>query len=344
MAKRKPAARFQYQGEPPVSDFVFCREYCKLGHSYFPESESFNPVNWTSVAILSAAIFGVINVIDSHLISKRMPSLRAFLLPLTFIHTFYGLLFLYLFPFPDGIGWWPLTVAFGSAIIRIAGATIMLYYMKKEEISRVVPIVYSYPIFVALIAMPLLGESLSYAQWLAIVIVVAGAVIISFRQSPFGSTHWLGKSFLALVGSSLLLAMADIASKYALTYVSFWNMFSVNAFCIVGVFSFVSFRPHIFRQLKNMKHRNRTLGLQMFNETLTPIAITTSYWALSKGPVSLVSTLVSTRPIFVVIYALILGRFLPNFLVKSVAGRVMMMLRLAAITMIVGGIAIIYLS
>ncbi len=301
-------------------------------------------MNWTNIAILSAAVFGVINVIDSHLISKRMPSLRAFLLPLIFIHTFYGLLFLYLFPFPAGIGWWPLTAAFGSALIRIAGAIIMLHYMKKEEISRVIPIVYSYPIFVALIALPLLGESLSPAQWLAIVIVVAGAVIVSFRQSPFGSTHWLGRSFFALVGASLLFALGDVGSKYALAYVSFWNMFSVNAFSIAGVFSFISLRPHIFRQLRDMKHRNRTLGLQMFNETLTPIAITSSYWALSKGPVSLVSTLLSTRPIFVVMYALIVGRFLPNFLVKSPTSRVMMVLRVVAIAMIVGGIALIYRS
>ena len=301
-------------------------------------------MSWTNIAILSAAIFGVINVIDSHLIAKRMPSLRVFLLPLSFIHLCYGLLFLSLFPFPGGIGWWPLTVAFGSAIIRIAGATIMLYYMKKEEISRVIPIVYSYPIFVALIAMPLLGESLSLAQWLAIVIVVAGAVIVSFRQSPFGSTHWLGRSFFALVGSSLLFAMADIGSKYALAYISFWNMFSVNAFCIFGIFTIVSFRPYIFRQLWEMKHRNRALGLMMCNEAMTPIAIISSYWALSKGPVSLVSTLVSTRPIFVVLYALILGRFLPNFLVKSAASQVMKVLRLVAIAMIVGGIALIYQS
>ncbi len=301
-------------------------------------------MNWTNIAILSAAIFGVINVIDSHLLAKRMPSLRAFLLPLVFIHTFYGLVFLYLFPFPGGIGWWPLTAAFGSATIRLSGAIIMLHYMKKEEVSRVIPIVYSYPIFVALIAMPLLGESLSYAQWLAIVVVVAGAVVVSFRQSPFGSTHWLGRSFFALVGASLLFALADIGSKYALGYISFWNMFSVNAFCIAGVFAAVSLRPRIFRQLKNMKNRNRTLGLQMFNETLTPIAITTSYWALAKGPVSLVSTLVSTRPIFVVLYALVLGRFLPDFLVKTPASRVMTVLRLAAIAMIVGGIALIYRS
>jgi drug/metabolite transporter (DMT)-like permease len=301
-------------------------------------------MSWASIAILSAAIYGIITTIDSHLISKRMPSLRAFLLPISVIHLLYGLLFFYLFPFPENIGLWPLTVAFGSSIIRIAGATIMIYLLKKEEISRVVPVVYTYPIFVALIAVPLLGESISPLQWLSVVIVVAGAVIVSFKQNPFGNAVWPGKPFLALVGASLLLAMADITSKYALTYFSFWNMFSVNAFSIFGVFFVFSMRPHVMRQLRDMNHRNRSLGLMAFNETLTPIALTGSFWALSRGPVSLVSTIISSRPIFVVIYALILNYTLPRFLVKSTTSKTMLVFRLIATAMIVGGIFIIYLS
>lgn len=301
-------------------------------------------MSWASIAILSAAIYGIITTIDSHLISKRMPGLRAFLLPISVIHLFYGSLFFYLFPFPENIGLWPLTVAFGSSIIRIAGAIIMINLLKKEEISRVVPVVYTYPIFVALIAVPLLGESISPLQWLSIVIVVAGAVIVSFKQNPFGNAVWPGKPFLALVGASLLLAMADITSKYALAYFSFWNMFSVNAFCIFGVFFVFSMRPHVIRQLRDMNHRNRSLGLMAFNETLTPIALTGSFWALSRGPVSLVSTIISSRPIFVVIYALILNYTLPRFLVKSTTSKAMLVFRLIATAMIVGGISIIYLS
>jgi drug/metabolite transporter (DMT)-like permease len=289
-------------------------------------------MSWASTAILSASIYGIITTIDSHLISKRMPGLRAFLLPLSVIHLFYGALSFYLFPFPENIGLWPLTMAFGSGIIRISGATIMVYLLKKEEISRVVPVVYTYPIFVALIAVPLLGESISPLQWLSIVIVVAGAVIVSFKQNPFGNAVWPGKLFAALVGASLLLAMADITSKHALTYFSFWNMFSVNAFCIFGIFFVFSLRPYVIRQLRDMNHRNRSLGLMAFNETLTPIALTTSFW------------IVSSRPIFVMIYALILNHYLPHFLVKSAASRAILVFRLIATAMIVGGISIIYLS
>jgi len=137
--------------------------------------------------------------------------------------------------------------------------------------------------------------------------------------------------------------MADIASKYALAFISFWNMFWFSALCMSGIFLLASIRPHIIRQLSNMKQRSSTIALVALNETLAPIGIALSFWAIQRGPVSLVSTIISSRPIFVFIYALIISRVSPMFL-EYQPGKVMLALRLIAITMIVGGIAIIYLT
>jgi uncharacterized membrane protein len=300
-------------------------------------------VDWVSVAVLSASVLGIVNIVDSHLVSRRMPSFRAFLLPVGIFHLFYGLVLFSLFPLPEDTAVWPVLVAVASGIFRTAGVIIMLYTMKREEVSRVIPVVYIYPIFVAIMAVPLLGESLYYLEWLAIVIVVAGAVMVSVRKSSDGSTTWLSKPLLLLFGSSLFLAIADIASKYALAYISFWNMFSLSAFCLSGTFLLVSIRPRIIRELGNMKKRNSAIALLTLNETLAPAGIVLSFWAMEMGPVSLVSTILSSRPIFVVIYALILSRVSPMFL-EWQRGKVMLALRLVATAMIVGGIAIIYLA
>ena len=300
-------------------------------------------MNWASTAILSAAILAAVNTIDSHLLSKRMPSLRAFLLPVGVVHIIYSLLLFYLFPLPEGTGIRLVLVAIASGLLRTAAIIIMLYNLKREEVSQVIPVVYTYPIFVAIIAVPLLGETLDYLQWLAVIIVVSGAVIVSAKKSPSGSTTWLGKPFLLLFGSSLLFAMADITSKYALAYLSFWNMFSLTAFCVSGIFLLVSVRPHILRQLGNMPQRNSAMVLIAFNETLAPIGITLSFWAMKRGPVSLVSTIIGSRPVFVVIFAIILSRILPTFL-EWLPGKRMLALRLMATAMIFSGITIIYLS
>jgi len=300
-------------------------------------------VDWVNIAILSAAVMGVVNILDSHLLSKRMPGLRAFLLPVGIIHLIYGSLLFVLFPLPEGTGIWPVLVAVASGVLRTAAVIIMLDSLKREEVSQVIPVVYTYPIFVAIMAVPLLGESLNYLQWLAIVIVVVGAVMVSARQSPAGSTSWRSKPLLILFSSSLLFAMADIAGKYALAYISFWNLFSLSAFCMSSIFLLVSTHPHIIRQLVEVNQRKSVVGLLVFNETLAPVGIALSFWALERGPVSLVSTIISSRPMFVLMFALVVNRLSPMFLEWD-SGKGMLALRLIATAMIVGGIAIIHLA
>ena len=299
--------------------------------------------DWPSIAILSAAVSGLVNVIDSHLVSQRLPSLRAFLLPIGTIHLGYALILLALFPLPEAVGRSPLLVAIASGLLRTAAVTIMLYSLKREEVSRVIPVVYTYPIFVAIMAVPLLGETLIYLEWLAIVVVVAGAIIISFRQGHSRAITRFGRTFILLFCSSLLFAAADISSKYALRYISFWNMFSLSAFCMSTTFLLVSVRPHVIRQLINMERRGSAVALLIGNETMAPVAIILAFLAMQNGPVSLVSTIMGSRSIFVVLYALILSRVSPMFL-EWQRGGAMLVLRLIATAMIVGGIAFIYLT
>jgi drug/metabolite transporter (DMT)-like permease len=301
------------------------------------------PGDWVSIAVLSAAVLGAVNIIDSHLISRRMPSLRAFLLPVGLVILVYSLVLFSLFPLPEGVGTRVLMVALASGVLRTTALTIMLYTLQRVEVSRVIPVVYTYPIFVAIMAAPLLGETLGYLEWIAIIIVVAGAVMVSARWDLGSPSNWLGRSFLLLVGSSLLMAMADVTAKYALAYISFGNMYWINSFCMSGIFLLISTRLHIIKELGNMKQRNSVITLLVSNETLAMVGAVLLFWAMERGPVSLVSTIVSSRPIFVVIYALILSRVSPMFL-EWQPGKLMLVLRLIAVIMIVGGIAIIYLT
>jgi drug/metabolite transporter (DMT)-like permease len=258
----------------------------------------------------------------------------------------FGIVFSFLFPLPDDLDSWPLMVAVASAILRTLSITILLYTLKREEVSRVMPVVSTYPIFVAIMAIPLLGETLGYLHWTAIIVVVAGAVMVSVKRSPGGSTGWMGGTFLLLSGSSLLMAMADVASKYALGYISFsfWNMYWISILTTSIIFLLISLRPRVIRELRNIKRPASTLALLTINEALAMTGVAMMFWAMKLGPVSLVSAITSSRPIFVVIYALILTLMRPTFLLERRAGQGVLLLRLMAAAMIAGGIAIIYLA
>jgi len=299
-------------------------------------------VTWITAALVVAATLGLVNVIDSHLISKRMPSLWAFLIPAGILHLSFGLIFLALNPFPSGVDAFPWFVAVVSAVTRTVAILLMLYPMRTEEVSRIIPVVHTQPVFVAILAVPLLGEALNYLQWLAIVMTVAGAVLISARGWGSKRGARLRKSFILLLASSLLYSVANTAAKYGLDYISFWNMYSLNAICFGIIFCLVSARPRVFRELRDMKDRGVALILLAFNETIALGGIILSFWAMERGPVSLVSTVMGARPFFVFLYALALSRTFPAVLDERLS-RGIVLLKVASIALIVGGVAIINL-
>ena len=300
-------------------------------------------MSWVNAAILSGIPLGIGNIIDSHLLSRRIPGFRTFLLPMGTVYIIYGVVLFILFPLPEGVTLQTVLAAVISCVLRSIGIITMLYTMKSEEVSRVVPVTNTYPIFVAIMAVLLLGENLSYLKWLAIIIVVAGAVMISIKQTPSGATEWLSKPFILLFGVSLVLAGANIISKYALAYISFWNMSSFFAVSLACIIFLISLRPNTIRQLNNLKKRNSTIGLIAFAETLGMVTMVLVHMAIEGGPVSLVSAVIGIRPIFVVIFALIVSRISPTFLVWQ-PGKGMLALRFIATAMIVGGVTIIYLT
>jgi len=299
-------------------------------------------MTWITAALVVAATLGLVNVIDSHLITKRMPNLWAYLLPVSIIHIVYGLIFLNIYHLPAGVSAFPWFVLIAAAVTRAIAILLMLYAMRTEEVSRVIPVVNTYPVFVAILAVPVLGEALNYLQWLAIFMTVAGAVLISVRWKEQGHRASLRKTFILLLGSSLLFGVSNIASKYALDFFSFWNMYSVSDLCYGTAFFLLSARPSFFRELREMKERGTALKLVAFNETLTLGGYILSFWAISKGPVALVSTIMGTRPCFVFLYALALSQAFPWLLDERLSRRIII-LKIVAIVLIVGGVAIINL-
>lgn len=300
-------------------------------------------VAWIGIAILSAAGMGLVNIFDSHLISKRMPGFKAYLLVVSPFVLLSGLVFAFLFPLPAGLSTWQLMVAVASGLMRAVSVIILLYSLRREEVSRVVPVVSTYPVFVAIMAVPLLGETLGSLQIMAIVIVVAGVVIISVKKRTDSSKNWLGMTFFLLLGSSLLLAMADVVGKYALDYISFWNMYWISMLSLAVIFLFVSVRHSVIKELVHIVNPRSAMVLLTINEVLVVGSSIMLFWAMERGPVSLVSTIASTRPVFVIIYALIMSRFLPGVLLERNLSRKMLAVRLGATAMIAGGIVMIYL-
>jgi drug/metabolite transporter (DMT)-like permease len=297
-------------------------------------------MTWITASLIVAAVMALVNVVDSHLIAKRMPNIWTFMLSIGVIHLTFGLITVNVIPLVGEVEAFSWFMAALSAVARSIAAFLMLYSMRSEEVSRVIPVVHTSPVFVAILAVPLLDERLSYLQWLAVVITVAGAVLISLRGQ--GRSTRLRRSFIMLLASSVFFGLANIATKYASESIGFWNMYSITALCFGVSFLMLSMRPGVRQALRALPDKGTVFSLITCIELLAFGGIVLSFWAIENGPVSLVSTVMGIRPFFVFLFALALSLLLPAVLDERFS-RGIVALKVVSIALIIGGVAIINL-
>ena len=92
-----------------------------------------------------------------------------------------------------------------------------------------------------------------------------------------------------------------------------------------------------------MKGRSQALALLTLNECIALVGIVLSFWAMERGPVSLVSTILSVRPCFVFIYALALSRIFPAILEERLS-RGIAIIKIISISLIIGGVTLLTLG
>ena len=200
-------------------------------------------------------------------------------------------------------------IFFGLSLIFLVKA------MDLEEISRVEPIYLIHTIIVPVAGLFILKESLSYAEYLGILLI--------FISSVFASLRWEGRfshinktAIFSLLLGGILFAIASVLLKQSVD----GNDFSeTQVLSIRALGLFISAGIPMF-SLKNVsdlnkffKHKRR--GLTLFiAETLSPLlSMYMIVVALTKLDISIVNSFNGARPIF----AVILSAFLAGMIKKE---------------------------
>lgn len=299
-------------------------------------------MSWVGFAILSAALSSIVSIFDSHLLSRRLPNLNTYLLPLGIFHGTVALVVLVFQPISTNVPFLHYMAAFGSGLLSGFGSILMLNTVRKGEISRIIPVINTSPIFVALMAVPLLGEMLNYRNWLGILLTVAGAILISLQKGSGDKKTTLQKSFFTLASCSVMFAVSSIFMKYALESLPFWNIYSINSLILAICFIAFSARPATFRDFTRLPQRNQIAALIVTGQAIVVVAMVLGTLAIQKGPVALASTVMSARPAFVFLYTIAVSRLFPTVLNEPLT-RNIALLKFTAIAMIVGGVALLTL-
>ena len=263
---------------------------------------------WALVALASTVCFAGVSILDKYVLDRGLPSVVSFYAWITVNHVVYVVIILGITGIPwDGPGD-KLLIAFLSGLSLGAGFVCFFLGLKVEEASRAVAVTQVYPVYVALLAVAFLGESVNPVQWAAILLIVFGAMQVSLRGGSGHMLPRLSRGLPFLLATGVGEGVGFFAVKYAMEGLSIWTVIAFQQMGLLLAFGLFS-RPRAWRELAQALRDRKFLLLMVSGESALPfLAVVLSLWAVSLGPVSLVAALFATRPLAVFAGSSILSR------------------------------------
>lgn len=265
-------------------------------------------MSWMVVSLLAASITASISILDKTVMGYVRSRLT---LPLMigFSQTSVGIVVIIVSGLPDGANWSAIGWSLLSGALFGLGAQLHMRVLFSQEVSRTTPVTETSPIFASLIAVAFLGESLTAIQWSAIVATVAGAALLSLRTDAGYGKLFLNNSFYILMVGAFIMATANVTGKVALNDLPILFTHGLRMLALGGVFLAFNMRATPWHDVRSLvARRSPVLLLVSINELVIANAgLLMMLWALSLGPVSLVTALMGTRAFFVVVYSTVVA-------------------------------------
>ena len=301
-------------------------------------------MSWVLLAIISAATIAIISVLDKAFLHYYSRSHWTLLLLIGVAQALIGFVLVVATWGPE-IPWFAVQWSIISGTLWALNTVLVIRVLSKTEVSRTIPVVLSFPIFVAPMAVIVLGEELSTTHWVSIGVAVIGSVIISTKFNDRLTRPTLDTSLCLLLFASVLLAGSHIAIKLSLEELTVLPAHGWRALSFGIVLLVIATRSEAISDVVAMV-RQKSFGLGIFgvNEFIVAnIGMLLNLLALSLGPVSLVSAITASSSLFVFLYGSILGIRFRGFLGEQVNWQTLVMKGISTV-MIVGAVVAIAIS
>jgi len=270
---------------------------------------------WFLFAILAAVLWAGVNTVDKYVLTRW---LRNPFIPL-FVLGFAGLVASIIVIFLIGIeelSVFHIVIALIGGFFYIFTGILYLHAVKLEEISRVVPLFHLSPLFILLFAFLFLGEVFAPLKYGGIFLLIVGSLLISLK---IGNRLYFGKAFGLMIVAAITLAITDTIVKYLLNFADFWTVFSY-----VRIGGALTLLPLLYFHLPELiglfhKTKRKIISVMSVNETINVLAVLGSVIALSLGPVTLVSALISTQAFFLLLFAFMVSKIRPGLIKEDIS-------------------------
>ncbi|NVM54919.1 MAG: DMT family transporter [Candidatus Helarchaeota archaeon] len=231
----------------------------------------------------------------------------------------------------------PLALCLLEGFIYIGALFFYFKSLSIEEVTRIVPVLQTIPLITLVLATIFLNEILKPYQYIGVVFIIGGALMVSLRKKNTGFFR-INKAFWLISLSCILYGISWVLSKYILSMVSYWNLFfwsRIGGFLAICCMLFIS---PVARKLVSLLKEipRRSFSLLTTSEGVNLIALFIVNIALSKGQASLVSTVTSSQPLFIILFVLFLSRHFPKLFAKELEKSSITLKLIASIIIIIG--------
>jgi drug/metabolite transporter (DMT)-like permease len=220
--------------------------------------------------------------------------------------------------------------------------------IEKTEVSHIGPLQGAMiPLIVVFLSRTFLTELITAQQLIAIFILAAGSLLISFEKSKKHSGWHLG--FVWGLAASLFFAASHVSSKYIYDIYGFYSglVWTRGAIGLFGVTLFLSpiVRKYILssRQKKKLKKKvkkTHEITLVVVSRVLAVVAVLLIQYATAIGKVSIVNALHGVQFGGLVLLVALLSKFYPK-LFKEYYAKGELKLELVAVVIITFGLVLL---
>ena len=301
-------------------------------------------MDWVLASLTGSILIAGVSVLDKRILMAHVPGVSGFYGLVGVIQIGIAGVVLLAVPWESGAS--GTAVAWSIVSGLCWGITLLLMFsaLRGLEVSRAVPAYHTFPVFVAIMAVTFLDEHLSVLHWVAILLVVAGAglVMVGQKQEEGRRNNKVAMTFVFLASAATAVGM--VTSKVALEEMNFWNVLALRSIFLGAVLLVPGLMPQGLRQAKVVLADPKAVGLILFAEALiAPVAMYAMLLALSLGSAALVTTLLSTRPVFVLLISASLSTRVWNLMNEPLT-RDVLVLKSTSTAMVVGGAAALTLA
>jgi drug/metabolite transporter (DMT)-like permease len=298
-------------------------------------------MSWFLIALWAPFLVACANHNDKFVLSRylREKSVGAILIPSSLFSGFAMPIVLFIEPHAYDVSLIQRYALIATGLSSVFANLCYLCALDIDETSFVTPLYQAVPIFAYLLGYFVLGETITIIQGLGSLIIILGALALSF---DFGRRRMRFKRNVValMLGASFLSAVNGVIFKLIAVEKGFWvSLFWGFGGQVIAGFIILICVPTYRRDFLSLFKGQKlgAVGLIALSRTLFSVSEAVTLYATLLAPVALVLLVNSFQPLFVFTFGIVLTLFLPRVAKESLE-RIKLLQKGAGIgLMLVGG-------